>query len=438
MINQIKRNPKKSISKQDILNEFYTLTNNKPPKIGIEIERFPIDKKNKNIPYINYENIGIKNLLEEISENTEWKKIYDDNVLIGLKKENSTITLEPGCQVEISTYPQSSVQEIKKQIQIIDKEINPFLKKYNITLFESGIPPKTTFNEIEIFPKKRYLYMSKYLKGKLALSMMKETAGIQVNIDYENEEDAIKKLRIFTKISPVMTAIFSNSPYKNKISYKSKRALSWLYTDESRCGLISPKLFDKNYNFTFKDYIETVLNVPMLYISRQIPASYHQQPIITKKDILINGKITFNEFLKNGFLNYTAELKDYEIQQSLFFPEVRLKKYLEIRNHDCQKGDLKYSIPAIYKGLAYNKNVLNMLIKLFEKFSYEDILNARNSSPQYGLNGYFGDTKILNLAKEIINLAKDGLKNDEDIIFIKPIEDLILKGKSPADMKIFK
>ena len=113
----------------------------------------------------------------------------------------------------------------------------------------------------------------------------------------------------------------------------------------------------------------------MLYISRNLSKNYNSNPL--RKDIIINGKITFEEFLKNGYEDYLPTLNDYNLHQSLFFPEVRLKNYIEIRNHECQEGVLKYSVPAIYKGLTYNEDCLNALIEVFDEFTYSDIKNAR-------------------------------------------------------------
>ena len=435
MLNQVKTEFLNKISKRDILNRFYNFAPKDEMLIGMELERLPIDKKGYAVTYDDEKNGGVKQILNQISDIYGWGKLYNDNVLIGLKKGDTTITLEPGCQFEISMAPQKTVKDLKKEIEKIDSQITPVFKKKNAKLLEYGISPKSTANEIDVFPKPRYKYMANYLPGNLASSMMRETAGIQVAIDFKDEQDAIKKLRIFTKISPVMTAMFANSPIKGGkfTGYKSTRALAWLNTDNARCGLINEKLFDKNYDFTFEDYLDTVLNVPMLYISRNHRS---KQGIITpfKKDILINGKITFEEFLKYGYESYNAELQDYDLQQSLFFPEVRLKNYLEIRNHDCQKGDLKYSIPAIYKGLSYNENVLNSLIDLFDEFSYEDVMSARYNVPKTALDTDFGNKKIKDLAKEIITLSKEGLKNDEDLKFLEPIEELTAQNLCPADL----
>ncbi len=440
MLNQVKPKYEKSLTKADLLEKFYNFKPKTKMQIGMELERLPVDKKGLAVKYDDYKNVyggGIKQVLEDISLTCGWGKLYNNDVLIGLKKGNSTITLEPGCQFELSLEPQSSVQELKNLVNKIDQKINPVLKRYGVSLLEYGISPNSTANDIEVFPKKRYQYMAKYLPGVLASSMMRETAGIQVAIDFKDEQDAIKKLRIFTKISPVMTAMFANSPIKagRMTEYKSNRALAWLNTDNSRCGLISEKLFDKNYEFKFSDYLETVLEIPMLYISRpkvNIISNSMTNPY--NKDILINGKINFNEFLNNGYQGFMPVFNDYETHSSLFFPEVRLKNYLEIRNHDCQKGELKYSIPAIYKGLAYNESVLNSLIDLFDEFSYEDVLKARYDVPKYAMQADFGNKKIKDLAKEIITLSKEGLTGDYDFKYIEYSEELVSQGLCPADL----
>ena len=435
MLSQIKSKFKKTLTKNDILNHFYNFSPKKEMKIGIEIERLPIDNNKTAVKYDG--KFGVKQILEDISSICGWGKLYNNQVLIGLKRENTTITLEPGCQFEISLEPQKTISELKKELEKIDRDIKPILNRFGVKLLEYGISPYSTANEIEVFPKKRYQYMAKYLPGALASSMMRETAGIQVAIDYKNEKDAIKKLRIFTKISPVMTAMFANSPIKGgkNTGLKSNRALAWLNTDNDRCGIIGKKLFDKNYEYGFEDYIERILNIPMLYISRpKVISNGHGMTCPVNNDIIINGKITFEDFLENGYDGYMPTMSDYDTQQSLFFPEVRLKNYLEIRNHDCQKGELKYSIPAIYKGLAYNETVLNDLIELFDEFSYEDILSARENVPKYALSADFGNKIVLDLAKEIIKLSKTGLKNDTDLKYIEPIEELISKGLCPADL----
>lgn len=402
----------------------------KPPsefKIGIEYERLLIDKKNyRAVSY--YGENGIYRLLRQIAYKDEWSYITDFGQVVGLRKGNTTITLEPGGQFEISLEPQKSIQNIENEIEKLDKKIKPITRDLGISLINSGISPLATYKDISFIPKKRYEIMSQMLPGDLLQNMMKETASIQVSLDYESEEDAINKLKLALKLSPVMSGMFANSPmYSGYDSdYKSYRALSWLFTDNTRCGLISRKLFDHDSDFSFIDYVNVLSNIPMLYIVRN------------NQVIEIKQKINFDKFIKEGYENYIATMDDFKLHANLYFPEVRLNNYIEIRNHDCQKGALKYAIPAVYKGLFYNKRSVREALLLFKKFSYEDFVYARENVPRCALNAKLGEYRIGDIAKEVLNIAhtylyKEGKSEQK---YLEPIRTLVDKGMCPADVVI--
>lgn len=414
------------ISKNDLVSQFQMGCKAKSDfKIGIEYERLLINKKTYHaVPY--YGEAGLYRLLRQIAFKDEWTYITDFGQVVGLKKGDSTITLEPGGQFEISLSPQASVKNIEKEIEKLDKKIMSIAKNLNILFLNYGISPLSSYREIQLIPKKRYAIMSKTLPGDLLHNMMKETASIQVSMDYESEEDAINKLKLALKLSPIMCAMFANSPiYNGKNSgYKSYRALSWLFTDNNRCGLISRKLFDKGLDFSFSDYVDVLMNIPMLYIIRD------------KNIVEINQKITFNTFVKEGYENYLATVDDFMLHANLFFPEARLNTYVEIRNHDCQKGALKYAIPAIYKGLFYNNKSVNEALKLLDEFTYEDFVYARESIPRNGLSSKLGEYKIVDLAKEVLDISYNYLNKEGkgEQRYLEPIQDLILENMCPADL----
>lgn len=394
-------------------------------KIGIEYERLLINKDSyKAVSY--YGENGIYRLLRQIAYNDEWGYITDFESITGLKKGDTTITLEPGGQFEISLTPQKTVGNIQKEIEKLDKKILPIAKKLGITFLNYGISPLSTYREIDFIPKKRYEIMSKTLAGDLLQNMMKETASIQVSMDYESEQDAMKKLKLALKLSPVVSAMFANSPIYNGCNsmYKSYRALSWLLTDNNRCGLVHKKLFDNDYEFCFGDYVDTLLNIPMLYIIRD------------NNIIEINQKITFDKFIKEGYENYIATIDDFKLHSNIYFPEARLNTYIEIRNHDSQVGALKYAIPAIYKGLFYNNKSIAETLLLFKKFKYEDFAYARESVPRQGLNAKLGDYKVSDIAKEIINIAYTYLYKEgkDDHKYLEPLKLLTFNDCCPADI----
>ena len=255
---------------------------------------------------------------------------------------------------------------------------------------------------------------------------MRETAGVQVAIDYSSQEDASRKLKVAMMLAPFSTAIFANSPIRcGKVSgYKSTRALAWLKTDENRCGLIDRKLFNHNEFFEFYDYIDRVLKVPVLFIQRD------------DEIIEIGGKINFKKFIEQGYKGFYPTKEDYLLHSSLFFPEVRLKNYIEIRNQDTQLGDFKYCIPALYKGILYNQNTMYNIFELLKDLSFADFQRLRQIVPKLALNTKIENKKLLDYAKIILNEAYIGLKNlnTGEEIFLEPIIELINDGLCPADL----
>jgi glutamate--cysteine ligase len=267
--------------------------------------------------------------------------------------------------------------------------------------------------------------MTKYLpsKGLTPFVMMRETAGIQANFDYKSEIDAIKKLSLALKMSPIISAIYSNSPIHNgKFSnYKSYRANSWLNVDEDRCGYISPKLFEKQLNFTFSDYVEILLDVPMIFIQRG--NEYYQT------------NITFREFMKNGFVTLKATLTDWQNHISLYFPDVRLKSYIEIRNHDAQNATMTFSVPAFWKGIMYNPDAMEEINKILAKYSYEDFMELRKNSPIYGINAKLGEIKIIDFVKEFFDISYSSLKENKlnEEKYLDCVYEYISLKRMPSD-----
>lgn len=392
--------------------------------VGIEFERLPISAKDfKMVSYSN-EN-GIYDLLRTFAKLDGWEYITDDYNIIGLQKENDKITLEPGCQLELSISPEKNIHDIKNKIDNFNKKITPILRKFDINLLEYGISPLSTYKHVNLIPKKRYHIMANYLWGILSDVMMRETAGIQACFDFSSEEDAMKKFRLANIISPFMTAMFANSPIRGGVDtgYKTFRGLSWLNTDNERCPFMSKKLFENN-EYCFADYIEDVLKTPMIFIVRN------------DKPVEISGKIDFEQFIKRGFEGCRATLDDFQLHANLYFPDIRLRNFIEIRNHDCANKDLQYSILAIYKAILYNKEAFSNVEKLLSKFSYTAIKEFRYNVPKTALDAKINQYFAKDIAKEILQIAQTSLKEngEGEERFLEPIMDLTPYGLCPADL----
>ena len=389
--------------------------------IGMEYERIPVYKSTEEVvPY--YGEYGICELLREFAKEDNWDYILDDVNIIGLKKLHDTITLEPGCQFELSIEPQEYIKDLKSKIDLIDSNLKPFLQKFGIELLNKGVSPKTTYRNINLIPKRRYAIMANYLWGILSDVMMRETAGIQVGIDYKSEGDAIRKFNLANLMMPFVTAMFSNSRIRGGVDtgYVSFRALAWLNTDNERCGFATKFSED----MSFKDYINTLLDIPMIFINRE------------NRTISLNGRLTFKQFMEKGYEGFEADIEDWKLHSNLYFPEVRLRNFIEIRNHDCVGGGLEYSVPALYKGIMYNSNAISEVECLLGKYFSREIKELRFNVPRYGIHSKLRNQKISGICKELVNISYSSLKeqgfNEEK--FLDPLKELLDKNKMPIDL----
>ncbi|MBE7704759.1 MAG: hypothetical protein E7Z90_02955 [Cyanobacteria bacterium SIG29] len=385
-------------------------------KIGVESEKLLVYKNNNQA--VKYDDVvKILNCFDK----NEWQELYENNNLMGLKSNFGIISLEPGSQIELSLQPFKSLEEINAKLIEYYANLDNYAQLNGTKVLNFGIQPISTYEDITIIPKKRYEYMTKYLptKGNEPFVMMRETAGIQANFDYKNEDDAIKKLSLALKMSPIISAIYSNSPIrKGELNgYKSFRANSWLNVDEQRCGYISKKLFDKNEHFTFKDYVEILLDIPMIFVQQN--NSY------------IPTTQTFRQYLQTK----QAKLSDWMTHLSLYFPDVRLKSYVEIRNHDAQTPLMTFSVPAFWKGIMYNEDAISEIEKILSKYTYEDFMELREEAPKHAIKSKLGNFEIIDFIKEFFDISYASLKsnNMQEEKYLDCVYEYISLKRTPAD-----
>lgn len=245
MLNTFKKTSPIKIS--DILNYYKKgFKKSSDFKIGLEYEKLSLDDRDYSpAPYSD-----LVKIIEHFASIKGWGVLREEGVIIGALSSNSSISLEPGGQFEMSLAPKEKISDIEADIIEYSTLLNSISKSYNIFFLPYGINPKTPYQKIKIIPKKRYELMNKYFKnfgGKFAPVMMRETAGVQVNFDYKDEPDAIQKMRASILMSPFLTSLYSNSIIRNdkKTNYKSFRALSWIYCDNARSGFFYKNLIEK-------------------------------------------------------------------------------------------------------------------------------------------------------------------------------------------------
>ena len=408
----------------DKIKEYYLSSSKNDLKFGLEYERLSLDKNSfKNAPYERIEKI-----IKTFANVKGWGLLYDDKTLIGTMGEGSSISLEPGCQIELSLKPCSAICEIEKHTKEICNLLDRIAKFYDVEFLPAGISPFFTYQNIEILKKKRYEIMAGYLPyfGKFAPVMMRETAGVQLNIDYKSESDAIEKIKMLNFIAPYLTGFFANSPVRNNkiTNYKSFRALAWKYTGKNRCNTFYKNLLN-NPRANFDDYINAILDVPMLFIERG-----NEKINITGNIAKISERITFRDFMKFGYGEYSATFNDYILHSSLCFPDIRLKNCIEIRNHDSQNIEMTLALCAFYKGILSAQS--DEIMQYFKGHTTDDIENAGFLAAKSGVDFKYKNIDAKTFVKKLFEISYSNLNQDEKR-YLNCAFELLNDGRCPAD-----
>ena len=415
-------------SKQDLINYFQEGCKKEDQlSIGVEHEKLLFDGHSNQ--RVNFETITkVFNFLEKFG----WKPIKEKNNVIALKREDQSITLEPGNQVELSGAKLKSIHLVCNESYKFLDELKEACKKINLKMMSVSFDPFTKLQSVPKTPKQRYEIMTNEMpkKGELSLHMMYQTCGTQINLDYTSEKDFVKKFKLSSFLVPISIAIFANSSIvENKNSgYLSYRSKVWQHT--ARAGL--PKYFLEDMNF--EKYADMAMKMPLLFVLKD---SNHLNTA---------GK-TFKDFVAGNLSivnNAKPTIGDFKNHLATIFTEVRLKQYIEIRSLDTCEWDCHCGGPAFYVGLLYGN--LNEAFDIINKWKPSEVLNAYIDAPKKGLNTVLNNKTLLEWGKIFLNLSKKGLekrsiKNDsgkDESIFLSNVESILTNNKTKAEVTIEK
>jgi len=419
------------IRKPAELEEFFHTSGKPRPewRVGTEYEKIGIDRRSgKAITYSGAR--GVEVILRGLVEEYGWEPQEEEGHPIALVREKAQITLEPGGQIELSGEPCEDIHCSQAEFTRHIRELLEVAEELDVVFLGLGIQPLSTLGEIEWVPKKRYRIMAPYMEkvGTMGHRMMKQTATVQANIDYSDERDAMAKFRTAMGITPLMVAMFANSPIcEGKVNgYKSFREHIWTDTDKNRSGLLSFAFLPE---VSFAHYVEYALDVPMYFIVRN--GQY----------IDFTG-VPFRHFLSHGHQGHTAMMEDWELHLTTLFPEVRIKRYMEVRCVDSQTPELMLALPALVKGVLYDSDCLAAAWDLVKGWSWDERMEVYHDSHRHALEARFRRHSLLDLAKELLQIAWEGLKRqrvlnkngEDETIYLRPLRDLLSRGKCPADL----
>jgi glutamate--cysteine ligase len=402
-------------------------------RIGTEYEKVGIDRNTaKAIPYFGRR--GVEFILRELIERYGWEPEEQDGHIIALERGDAQITLEPGGQIELSGEPCETIHCTYAEFTQHIRELLEVAEPLDIVFLGLGMQPVSRLEEIEWVPKKRYRIMAPYMLkvGTLGQRMMKQTATVQANIDYSDEKDAMAKFRTGMGLTPIIVAIFANSPIcEGQLNgYRSFREHIWTDTDRSRAGLLKFAFLPE---VSFDHYVQYALDVPMYFIIRE-------------GDYIDMTGVTFRQFLEQGRHGQRATLEDWNDHLTTLFPETRIKRYLEVRCADSQPPELMLAFPALIKGLFYDSDCLQAAWDLVKTWSWDERMQAYLDSHRDALAARIRRYALLDLAKELFQIAWEGLRRqkavnsqgDDETIYLDPLKTLLSQGKCPADLLVEK
>ncbi|MCW2264427.1 glutamate--cysteine ligase [Gluconobacter cerinus] len=403
-------------------------------KIGTEHEKFGFvlpgqDDGRTPLSAPPYEPKGIGALLRKL-EGPDWAPIHDGEALIGLAGQNSqkgrSISLEPAGQFELSGAPVVSLQETQSEMQEHFDLIRGPAAELGLGFLPFGFQPLWARDEMPWMPKSRYAIMRSYMPkvGKLGLDMMTRTCTVQVNLDFGDEADMARKMRVSLALQPLATALFANSPFvEGKANgFLSNRARIWTDTDNQRSG--QPSLFFAE-DFSFEKYVDWALDVPMYFVARD------------GKNIDASG-CSFRRWLEGSAQpaldGLTPTIGDFEDHLTTVFPDVRLKQFLEMRGADAGRPEMMVAQSALWVGLFYDAATLEAAEKLVLEQPWEVYQQLRADVPTKGMQADFpGGLKAL--AKRVVALAEQGLRARvrNEAQFLDPLHLIADGGPNQAE-----
>lgn len=424
-------------SKSDILEFFHNSSvQNHELLIGLEVERSAV--YDKDLSPVQYSGpSGYLAILKKLTEEVGWKitKKESNGDITAIKRGGSEIHIEDDGRLELVSKPRKGLFSLCREYQMHAREIDEISKEFGIRWISMGQQPFAKNKEITYaFAQKHKIYYDHFQKHfpdfqkNPFKTWEKRDNSIHVSLGYTSEKDAIEKFQTLLKISPILTAMFANSPLdvKKFSSFHTNRA----HTASLCCPhRTRPQKAFFEKDFSFEGWVDFLLDLPMRRIERKWEQIYIP--------------LSFRDFLKNGFKKYVPRIEDFYLHIKSFWGEVRIKHYIEYRGFDTVPPHLLPSIPAIIRALTLNSDVMQECQNLVKNWTFADHLEMREKVYRHALQAETPDgNKVLDLAKELLKIASFSLKERHREMkgridasrFLWPIKEYILvREQSPAE-----
>jgi glutamate--cysteine ligase len=414
-------------------------------RIGTEHEKFLY--KTDTLEPVPYDGArGVRALFDRLIQRHGWQPILEGETIIALKRPKEetgvaiggTVSLEPGGQFELSGAPRLSLHEVEAETRAHLEEVRGIGRELQIGMLGLGHSPTWTRAETPTMPKRRYAVMKRYMPtvGSRGLDMMYRTCTIQVNLDFADEADMVQKLRVSLALQPIATALFASSPLtEGRLNgFKSMRGEIWRDTDKSRTGNL-PFAFEPGMGF--ERYVDYALDVPMYFIYRD--GRYIDVAGASFRDFMAGTLATKSG--RDELKGVVATIDDWSDHLTTLFPDVRLKRFLEMRGADSGPESHISALPAFWVGLLYDAQALAAAADLVRDWTREERDVMRATVPRHALATPFRNGRVLDLARKVLALSREGLarrnlrdhQGRDETRYLQPLEAIVTSGVTVAD-----
>ncbi len=401
-------------------------------RLGTEHEKFPFRlTDHRPLPYEATDGgPSIRRLLDGMTR-FGWEPVREGDRVIALSRGAEAISLEPAGQFELSGAPVASLHETAAELTTHLEEARAVAAEMGAGFLLAGFTPDWSREDMLWMPKGRYGIMKRYMptRGSLGLDMMTRTCTVQVNLDYADEADMVAKMRVSMALQPIASALFASSPFGAGRSngFKSYRSEIWRDTDPDRSGHL-PFVFEDG--FGFERYTQYLLDMPMYFVYRDGYIDAAGQ--------------SFRDFMAGKLPALPGEIPgigDFVDHVSTAFPDVRLKRYLEMRGADAGPPRLLTALPALWVGLLYDRQMLDAALDVIADWTLEDHQRLREDVPRMALAAPFRHGSVRDVALEVLTIAREGLRRravrgpggEDEAKYLDPLFTIAASGRTVAD-----
>lgn len=403
---------------QDKLIAYFEKGDKYTRSLGFELEHI-ILHVGTGMPVSYSEPNGIRDVLERLAPLYN-RALYDGDDIVGCESPREVVTIEPAGQLEISLGPCESVFEVERLYLGFRNKIDPILEEFGLETPMLGYNPTAKASDLELIPKYRYECMTKFLGAQAyeGICMMRGTGSLQVSIDFRNEWDALRKLRIAEAIGPILALMCDNSPmFEGKErSCKLVRTAVWAGMKQDRVGTVPNSLSPE---YSFADYADYILSREAILVLDE--ASEGGWRYVADK--------TFDEIYAD------REMTKSEIEHalSMVWPDARLKNFVEIRPADAMPMEYSLAYVVLIRALFYSDRNLDVLESLLANVDEEAVNQAKEALMEKGYGAEIYGRSAEFWTDMLMVLATGNLEKGE-ASYLEPLASMVRYRTTLADI----